>query len=444
MSSGLAIAVPLARGEAAKSGTSRQTHVALASLSLFIGLSAANAIGGVLQYTYFGLCLGVLLLRRHRIPLGILGGVILCATIAALASLQIEFSITPVLRFVRPFVEGYMLAVLLYQICNIRTLESLLAALAGYVAIELTSAMAMAVLPDVRLSLLDLWYGDESYDGQALRAALLFRGFGVSRHHLFGLPLALGTISTLLLAGANLERRPLRRTLLTGSAFACMLLIMPNARIGLVPILAFYVLGISLFFSFFYLRQLLVVLGIGIPLLLLLVKMYLGDAGEALVDWMFEGAMQFIDTSQASDATTVSDLSNMIILPTEPLAWIIGEGRICQPGETCYSDIGWIRLLQEGGLILTTMVALVYFRLILKIHTNLYQFGIKQPLQIVRASQNLLLWVLSLTFVAATIKGDAYAPNDYSRLLMTIYILIHQLQHRSVHIHATHSTSPTT
>lgn len=405
-----------------------------AGLAIFVGISAANAIGGVLQLLFFGLCLGVLFLRRHRVPLGLLGGVMLCGMIATLTSLRGELGIAPLLRFVRPFVEGYLLAILLYHGCRIRTLQSLLAALAGYVLIEMFCALAMAALPELRSSLLERWYGDDSYDGQAFQAALLFRGFGVSRHHLFGMPLALGIIGALLLVGASLEHRLLRRMLLTGSAFACALLILPNARIGLVPLMLCYALGISLLFRFCYLRQLLVLFGVGLPLLLLLVRMYLGDAGEVLIDWMLEGVIQFIDPSQASDVTTVSDLGGMVILPVEPLAWLIGDGRICQPGEICYSDIGWIRLLQEGGLLLAVPVSLLYLGLMLQIHAGLRRLGMNRPLRRVRSSRDLLLWVLLLTFVLATVKGEAYAPNDYSRLLMALAVLVHQLPRRRARI----------
>lgn len=405
-------------------------HEGMAALALFVGLSAANAMGGLLQLAFFGLCLGVLLLHRHRVPLALMGGVVLCGMIATLTSVRDELGMAPLLRFVRPFVEGYLLAILLYHGCRIRTLKSLLVVLAGYVLIELFCALAMAALPELRSALLDQWYGDDSYDGQAFQAALLFRGFGVSRHHMFGFPLALGVVGALLLVGASLEARLPRRWLLTAAAAGCALLILPNARVGLVPLLICYALGISLFFRFYYLRQILVLAVLGVPLLLLLVRLYLGDAGEALIDWMLEGVMQFIDPNQAADATTVSDLSAMVILPVEPLAWLIGDGRICQPGEGCYSDIGWIRLLQEGGLLLAVPVALLYLGVMLKIHAGLHRFGMNRPVRQERSSRDTLLWVLLLTFALATIKGEAYAPNDYSRLLMMLAVLVHQIPTR--------------
>ncbi len=401
-----------------------------AAITIFLGLSAGNAFGGVFQIIYYLFGLGFLLINRHNPPFGLMAAVLLCGVIATLTSLQVNLSVEPLLRFLRPLVEGYLLAILLYHGCRIQTLKSLLTALVGYVLIELLCSLAMAFLPELRSALLDRWYGDDSYDGQAFRDALLFRGFGVSRHHLFGFPLALGIVGVLLLVDASLEARLSRRWLLAGATAGCMLLILPNARVGLLPLLICYALGISLFFRFFYLRQIVVLAALGVPLFILLVRHYMGEAGEALLDWMYEGLIQFIDPSQASDATTVSDLSSMVILPAEPLAWLIGYGRICQPGEGCYSDIGWIRLLQEGGLLLAVTVSLLYLGVMLKISDGLHRFGMNRPVCRVRSSRDLLLWVLLLTFALATIKGEAYASNDYSRLLMMLAVLVYQLPGR--------------
>jgi hypothetical protein len=406
-------------------------HVIMAALSLFVGLSAANAMGGLLQIFFWGLGLGVLLLRKHQVPFALMGGVMLCGMIATFSSFRVDLSIAPLLRFVRPFVEGYLLAILLYYGCRIRKLSALLAALAVYVMVELICALAMASLPDLRKALLDQWYGDSSYDWQAFQAALLFRGYGVSKHHLFGFPLALSVVCVLMLVGARQETSLLRQRLLTAAAAGCALLIIPNARVGLVPIIIFYLLGISIFFRIHYLRQVLILVCIGMPLLLVLARQYLGDYAEVLFYWILEGVTQFIDPSAAGDVTTLIALDGMFILPVELQAWLIGDGRICQPNEGCSSDIGWIRLLQEGGLLLVLPIALLYLGVILKINKGLNQLGINQPIRSTTFSRHHLLCVLLLTFLLAMIKGEAYAPNDYSRLLMMLAVLAHQLPMRS-------------
>jgi hypothetical protein len=432
---------------ATHSCTEATPRLVSAALAIFVGVSAANAMGGLLQLVFLCLCVGVMLLRRHYIPIGLMGGVVLCGMIATFSSLRVDLSIAPLLRFVRPFVEGYLLAIFLYHGCRIRTLGTLMAALAGYVLVELICALVMVSFPELRSALLDQWYGDGSYDGQAFEVALLFRGFGVSKHHLFGFPLAMGVVGVLLLVGARHETRLFRQWLLTAAAAGCALLILPNARVGLVPLMIFYVLGISIFFRIYHLRQILILACLGVPLLLVMVRQYLGDSGEVLVDWLLEGVMQFLDPSAAGDVTTLSDLNSMVILPAEPLAWMVGNGRICQPGEDCYSDIGWIRLLQEGGLLLAVPVAMLHLEVMLKIHKGLSQLGINHPIRLASSTRYLLLWVLLVTFLLATIKGESYAPNDYSRLVMMLAVLVHQLPmrpRRTLLSYSTSSTSSTT
>lgn len=413
-----------------KSLVAGQPREVLAALSLFIGLSSANAMGGSLQMVFWFGCLLFMLLRQHRVPHGLMVGVVLCGIVAMLSSLRFDVSITPVLRFVRPFVEGYFLAILLYYGFRIRTFSSLLAALSGYVLAELISALAMFSLPELRTALLGQFYGDDADHTQAFSVALMFRGFGVSRHHLFGFPLALGVISVLLLVGARQENRLLRRGMLTSAAAGCILLILFNARIGLLPLITLYALGVSFFFRFYYLRQILLIIGLGIPIFHVLVPFFLGDVGVVVLNWLWEGVIQFIDPSGAADATTVSTLGAMVHLPAEPMTWLIGEGRICQPGENCYTDIGWIRLLQEGGLLLAVPVSLLYLGVMIKIHSGLCCMGMNRQLHRGHSSGDLLLWVLLVTFVLATIKGDAYATNDYSRLIMMLAVLVHQLSTR--------------
>lgn len=442
MSVSAASALTLARAEGGRSRIPHRAHTGLAALALFIGLSAANAMGGVLQVVFFGICLSALLTKPHRVPLSLLVSVMLCGFIATLTGLRGESGFAPFLRFARPFVEGYLLAVMLSKFCGVRSKESLMMALAFYIAIEMLSGALMAIFPDLRFALLDKWYADDSYGGQAFQNALLFRGFGVSRHHLFGLPLAIGTIASLLLISAISERSSLRRWVLVGAAFAGMLLILPNARIGLVPVFICYALGISVFFHSAYLRQL-AFLSVAAPLLLMLLKVYLGEAGDMIVDWLVEGSHQFIDSSQGAEATTFNDLAGMVIFPTDPLVWLIGDGSVCQPGEICYSDIGWVRLLQEGGLILAIPVTALYVRLLWKIQAGLCIFGENGSIREVGPARRQLFCVLLFTFLLATTKGEAYAANDYSRLLMTLGVLLHQLPRRARASHAkTRTTAP--
>lgn len=395
-----------------------------ASLALFFGLSAANALGWAVQLLFFGICLSIIALHKHRLPLTLITATLLCGVIATITSISKEQSIDPLLRFSRPLIEGYLLAILLYHGCRTRTIQSLLTALLGYVLLELTSTLLMASFPELRSTLLESWYTDVTTQGQAFQGALQFRGFGITRHHLFGYPLALGIISVLLLNGANQEPRPLRNFMLICGAICCTSMALINARTGLLPIITYYTLGVSIFFRISYLRQLLVAIGIG-SLFILLAHIHPGENTEALINWLEVGLMQFISPSVG--ATTIGDLKSMTIFPATSQAWLIGDGRICQPAESCYSDIGFIRLLQEGGLALTTGVMSLYILTIFKIYRGISRLNNNKKTPQSRASRRILLSVLIATFILASIKGEAYAANDYSRLMMMLAILMHQL-----------------
>ncbi len=56
------------------------------------------------------------------------------------------------------------------------------------------------------LAFIESVYADEAYQNPEFVGALLFRGYGISRHHLFGLPLALGLSAALLMIVASMER----------------------------------------------------------------------------------------------------------------------------------------------------------------------------------------------------------------------------------------------
>jgi hypothetical protein len=419
--------------------TNQHAHPIFAAGVLFIGLSAANAMGGILQLGFFTICLIVALVKRHRFPVFLMLQVMGCGLVAMLTSLRFEPSITPLILFLRPFVEGYLIAIFLYRVCGIRSLMPLMIALAGYVTLEFASALLMMALPGLRSAMLAGWYGSESYQGTAFQSALLFRGFGISRHHLFGMPLAIGTISSLLLVVASLQEHRAIRTGFGTAAFCGILLVILNARIGLVPVLACYVLGVSFFFRFYFLRQTVLMIGVVFPAVILLVRVYLGEASDAIFHWLIEGFFQFFHQANSSGTTTISDLSSMVILPKDGLSWLIGQGRVCQPGESCYSDIGWIRLLQEGGLLLATLVGSLYLSIIFRTRKRLLRQWEKLQSRRIQISTKLLLWVFVITFAAATIKGDAFAPNDYSRLLMMFVVWAYQAPFGYVRQHYTGS-----
>lgn len=393
----------------------------LAIAFLFFGLSAANAYGGALQLVFFALCLAIALRTSHEIPRHTIALALACGVIAVVATLRYEPSLAPGLAVVRPAIEGYLVAVVLYA-CGIRTASSLMFVLGGYVLLQFGAVGLMLVSPGLRMGLLEQWYSAEGYQNQAFLGALAFRGFGVSKHHLYGLPLAAGTIAAMLVVTSRLRASHGGATTSMLAGLAAMVIVLPNARIGAVPVLVCYVLGAFLFRSF-YLKQLLIVVPLAGAAVVVLAQAYLGDSLEFVSGWLLAGVQQFSEPDAAAQSTTVTDLGEMVVLPTSWSAWLIGEGRLCEPGDICYSDIGLIRLLQVGGLMLTAGVLALYAGVLRRTFTGRLWHQVAGSLNVDDRSRRQLAWVFFLTFVAATIKGESYGPNEYSRLLMMMSFL---------------------
>lgn len=393
----------------------------LAIVLLFLGLSAANAAGGLLQLAFFAACLVVALRTPHELPRRAIALAVACGIIAAMATLRYDPSPGPGVAVVRPIVEGYLVAVAVYA-CGIRTAASLTFVLGGYLLLQVAAAGAMLALPGLRLGLLESWYAGEGYQNQAFLGALVFRGFGVSKHHLYGLPLAAGTIAALLVITSRLRTSGAARAASLALAAAGVALVLLNARIGFVPVLLCYALGVALFHRRFYVRQLLLVVPLAAVALVALAQAYLGDSFSLVSSWLLAGVSQFADPDATAGATTVSDLGEMVVLPTSGLGWLVGEGRLCEPGDACYSDIGWIRMLQVGGLLLVAAVSVLYAGLIAGMFRGRLWSGTAR-LQVDGDSRRQLTWLFALTFVAATVKGESFGSSDYSRLLVMLSVL---------------------
>jgi hypothetical protein len=138
---------------------------------------------------------------------------------------------------------------------------------------------------------------------------------------------------------------------------------------------------------------------------------------------------QFSSRDVAADSTTLIDLERMLIWPSTWYAWLIGEGRVCQPGDVCYSDIGWIRLLQAGGVVVLVAVVALYAGVIRSAFSGRLWSG-AGLMATDENSQRHLTWIFALTFVAATIKGESFGSNEYSRLLMSIGCLAQMVDTR--------------
>jgi hypothetical protein len=407
-----------------RQASSRQAprHVAGAIVA-FIGISAANVLAPSAQAALYLIALAAVVRGPHLLPrreMAVLAFAAAYLGVIAATGRGGDLGAAGAMRIVRPCVEGFLLANVLFKWCRIRDFRSAAVVLAGFTALQLAAALAMAVDPAQRAAFMGAVYADESYQVPEFIGALLFRGYGISRHHLYGLALALGLSAALLLVAASLERSGRTRIFMGVAAAAALMLVAVNARVGFVPMLVCYVVGATIAFNAYHPRHALAVAIVLVVPMASFGGLWLGEDFETVVAWLAGGLEQFSGTD-SGDATTLSDLQSMLVFAPDTLDLLFGVGRPCGIDETCYSDIGFVRALQEGGVVLLAMVLYLYIRLN-RHAVRLLRLGQARGAARRRAA-TVLAFVLHMTFLAALVKGEAFATSDYSRLVATLAVL---------------------
>jgi hypothetical protein len=390
------------------------------TVAVIVGVSVANTLPGWMQGILYLIGLSATLARPHRAPVREAVVIALAALYVVLARMASSSELDGALRMLRPCFEGFVLAQVLFKWCGIRDMRSVAVVLGGFLAFQVLMAVAMALDPTSRSTFLDSLYADDAEQNPRLATAFLFRGYGISRHHLFGFPLACGLAAAILLISASLDKSTVRRIAAGAIAAAGLLLVAVNARIGFVPVVVCYLLGATLLFDRFYVKQFVVVTALLVVPILYLGIHYFGDDFETVWRWLGEGVGQF--GADQPEVTTLSDLSKSFVFSSNPIEWIVGAGHACSGDQDCYSDIGFIRAMQEGGALLLLLLLYVYWRLNRYIVDLLVAARGPGGPRVRRAAQ-LLSAVVQITFIGAMVKGEAFAPSDYSRLVVTLACL---------------------
>ena len=403
-------------------GNPQKPHFFFASLIVFCGLSFSSAMGSGYQIAFFGCCFSYAAFRPIRVHKSIMYLSLLCASNSIIVGYWSGQSIDLFIGVLRPIIEGYLIAVVLKRACKVRSFGDICKVLVGYVLIEFLVACLMVASPEIRDTLMGYWYRSDIYQDRRLLYALAFRGYGVSQNHLYGFPLAMGIISVLLVVAGKIEKVRFWKISYNLTALCALLLVALNARIGLISILICYLLGSTFFFDRYYAKQFILAAGVVISALVM-AQSYLGDTFVKIYEWQQDGILQFFDSGRTGDNTTAGALKNMFILPVTGTAWIIGEGRICQPGESCYSDIGWIRLLQSGGLLVLIPFSGLCIAVLRRSFGGKYSGYLYSDSQEMNGARNVIFWTLVLTYFLATIKGDAFLANEFSILCIMLGML---------------------
>ncbi|MFU0865348.1 hypothetical protein [Kluyvera ascorbata] len=392
------------------------TLLLLPGIVFIIFVSVANALGTIPQGVFYSFAiLGVIASRKIFIPLDILLLFFLCAFIVSFQIINHSGTLNYLLSLVRPFVESCIIANLLYFMFRINDTQKIIGVIKLFIVFQFLMFVVMLLFPEIRTNIISYIYQGPEYAIPAFKDALEFRGFGISKHHLYGLPLALAVICTIVLYQDN--ENFWHKIIFIGLA---SIIILVNARIGLVSVILSMML-FSVTLRYKDIRFLIGVIALAFALLTVfyIVSLWLNIEKFPIVEWLKAGVEQFSQNDQSS--TTINDLRSMIHFPDSPLGILLGNGVICPANSNCYSDIGAIRLVNFAGLILLFLVIVIYWRFCASI---LLLENVNDGNERFRCHRQKILQItLFMIFILGLIKGDAYFSSDYCRLLILLSIL---------------------
>ncbi|WP_419535975.1 hypothetical protein [Endozoicomonas sp.] len=378
-------------------------RVFIPALIFIFGVSVANTLPISIQLFYFIFSIFVAIFLKLPYSSKEFYGIALLIIYAIVIS---GGSIELTLKFIRPLIEGFLIAVILYHFKYVKTPDDCYKILFIFLFFQALLSILMFVFPEQRSWLLSLLYNHLTYEGEAFQNALSFRGYGLSQHHLYGLPMAAGLASALCIIGWNYNNTITISLLLLMGFFISLL----NGRIGCIPIIFAIIqtctlsIRISRLKAYFFLG----LLAVFFIIIFLILEIRLESA--VLIRWWVTGVTQFFN-NEPEELTTISDLNLMLHWPESFFGWVFGGGHVCSLDSQCYSDIGFIRLLQQGGLGLLFLLMYLYYLLFVSASRFLAQ------------SKKQFVMILSLfisVFLIATMKGESYASSDFSRMFITI------------------------
>nr|AXL04829.1 O antigen polymerase [Aeromonas hydrophila] len=381
-----------------------------ACLFFFIGCSVANALGGLWQAAFYILSLGLIFIGGRVFYSKGLYFFILSSALLILILNHRDSSA----GFIRVILESYIQANILIYFFRIKKYNDILILLKSFVLFQVVFLIFMLGFPQIRELLLNYFYEGDAYQGEAFQTAISYRGFGISKHHLYGLPLAISFCVALIITDRHESLSVKFFYFLLGS-----LLVALNARIGLVIILLalFWMLTTFSKSNVRHTFALVVALSL-ISLIVFLLSTIFSFSENMTLHWLKEGVSQ-LSNSNSNKATTLSDLRGMIHIPSSSWELIFGRSYDCNINSGCYSDIGFVRLINSGGLISLFIVSLLYLYIsIFFWDSSSWKYSVSRCM------------LLSFVFFVAMFKGEAYSASDYSRAFMVTCLIMMKIKIR--------------
>lgn len=240
---------------------------------------------------------------------------------------------------------------------------------------------------------------------------LLFRSFGISDSLIFTYPVVLGLGVCIALKQAELHKWYYL------VAFLLLIVIFFNARLGVVPIVLFYIYQIVKKRSLF---KILAQFTLLIVLFMLIASSDLAKEYEQTIAWVTDGFTEISNLLQGEENEKTGNtdvLKTMIFFPGDIVGWLIGTGNDVFLASR-HSDIGYILQLHYGGILYVLLCFLVPF--------SFYRLASKM-----NCSNPWFNFVFIGTFISCSIKGYFFFTNPATRfffLLLFVYVLLDRQQ----------------
>ncbi|TVL33366.1 hypothetical protein [Shewanella xiamenensis] len=390
----------------------KNLYVFLGSLFFLFGISIANVIRGKFELFFYISLLLVFILNRPKLPIG--HTLFLFSSILLLINpIFRDVDAQSIIYYLGPIIQGILIASGLFYIFKLRDVESINLILIYYICFQAFAALFLFFNLDLRNEFLLYLYKNDALMGEAFINAFLFRGYGFSRHFLYGFPLALSLFISFLMFSNNVK---------TISKFVCfficLLLCALNARTGILLLLVTFVFytisnrnGFKIImFSF---------LTISLISLFLFFSNFDSSGLAKYLKWISEFFTIFTDVENNE---TVKDLKSMLQFPNDIYGILFGTGVTLSAGSSNYSDIGMIRAIFKGGGVFLVLVFILYFSAFKYISRLVFISGMNLQLED-KKNRSVLFLSFCSCFVLAMIKGEAYSISDYSRAIFTLSYL---------------------
>lgn len=235
-------------------------------------------------------------------------------------------------------------------------------------------------------------------DIDTFQDALLMRGFGLSDSLLYAYPIALGL-------GACYILENVKNKLLSISLFLILLIsILINARIGIVPVIGYFVYLLLLKRKF-----MIVFLA---PILIVLLYNFAENSGwldqySYFSEWISSGFDDTLSLFQGSEVSgNYSVLSTMFHIPENLL---FGSGDYIFISYFIHSDIGFVLQLYYGGIIYVFLILLFFYVLLMNLKKYL-------------SWRDWFPIIFVITVVFSNLKGNFFSSNPAMHTIVFLYV----------------------